>query len=80
MAILSNVVGLDLGSHSLKAVEFRQTLRGVEAVALRVLPRADSEMPLAELVSHFVRMHRLSTEHVVAAYSLDKLNRLREIN
>ena len=40
MPVLKTVLGLDLGSHSLKAVEFRQTLRGVEAVQLRTLPRA----------------------------------------
>ena len=33
MAILTNIVGLDIGSHSLKAVEIRQSLRGVEIVA-----------------------------------------------
>ena len=36
MALLSNIVGLDIGSHSLKAVEFRQTLRGFEVIALVV--------------------------------------------
>jgi type IV pilus assembly protein PilM len=67
MAMLSNVVGLDLGSHSLKAVEFRQTLRGFEAVALRMLPRTGHDGDTAELIRHFAAMHRLSTEHIVAA-------------
>ena len=67
MAMLSNVVGLDLGSHSLKAVEFRQTLRGFEAVALRMLPRAGHDGDDAELIRHFAAMHRLSRDHVVAA-------------
>ena len=74
MAILSNILGLDLGSHSLKAVELRQTLRGFEAVALRILPRANSETPFAELVRHFIRMHRLSTQHVVCALPGDRLS------
>ena len=53
MAMSSNVVGLDLGSHSLKAVEFRQTLRGFEAVAMRMLPRSDVDTPIAE--QHLLR-------------------------
>ena len=40
MPILKNVLGLDLGSHSLKAVEVRQSLRSFEAVQLRALPQA----------------------------------------
>lgn len=67
MAILSNIVGLDIGSHSLKAVEFQQTLRGFEVVALRTLPRSDTDSPLSELVSQFTTMHGLSTDHLVAS-------------
>ena len=77
MAILSNILGLDVGSHSLKAVEFRQTLRGFEAVAMRIFPRANSDAPLAELVQHFVRMHRLSTSHAVCALAGDRLSTRR---
>ena len=33
------ILGLDLGSHSVKAVELRQTLRGVEVVQLAELRR-----------------------------------------
>ncbi len=67
MAILSNIVGLDIGSHSIKAVEIRQSLRGFEIVALRLLPRTDVHAPLPELIAHFMTMHRLSTEHLVAS-------------
>lgn len=42
MPMLKNVLGLDLGAHSIKAVELRQTLRGVEPEQLRVQPRADA--------------------------------------
>jgi Tfp pilus assembly PilM family ATPase len=77
MAILSNILGLDLGSHSIKAVEFRQTLRGFEIVALRILPRANSETPVGELVRHFIRMHRLSTEHVLCALPSHRLSARR---
>ena len=67
MAILNNVLGLDLGSHSIKAVEFKQNLRGFETVQLRSLPRADDEMPLSDLIDRFVHLHRRDTEHVIAA-------------
>ena len=77
MAILSNILGLDLGSHSIKAVEFRQTLRGFEIVALRILPRANSETPVGELIRHFIRMHRLSTDHVLCALPSHRLSARR---
>jgi general secretion pathway protein L len=67
LAILKNVLGLDLGSHTIKAVEFQQNLRGFETVQLRSLPRADEEIPLSALIERFVQLHRLSTDHVVAA-------------
>jgi len=77
MAFLNNILGLDIGSHSLKAVEFRQTLRGFEAVAMRILPRAESDASRAELIQHFVRMHRLSTDHVICALAGDRLSTRR---
>jgi general secretion pathway protein L len=77
MAFLNNILGLDIGSHSLKAVEFRQTLRGFEAIAMRSLPRAGSDASLAELIQHFVRMHRLSTDHAVCALAGDRLSTRR---
>jgi len=67
MALLKNVLGLDIGSHSLKAVEIRQTLRSFEAIAVRTLPRRDDETPLAELIARFLELNRLGTEHVVCA-------------
>jgi general secretion pathway protein L len=67
MPVLKNVLGLDLGSHSIKAVEFQQTLRGFEAVQLQSLPRKDDEIPLGELIERFRVLHRLSTGHVVVA-------------
>ena len=77
MALLKNVLGLDLGSHSVKAVEVHQTLRGFEAVALRTLPRRDEETHLAELVQRFVALHHLSTDHVVTALRGDRISSRR---
>lgn len=67
MPVLKNVLGLDLGRHSIKAVEFRQTLRGFEAVRMCLMPRGDPEEPLPELLRRFVEMHHLTTGHVVTA-------------
>ena len=75
--MLKNVVGLDLGSHSIKAVEFRQTLRGLEPAQLRVHPSADDPADLPELLRHFFREYHLSAEHVVAAVPGDKLSSRR---
>jgi general secretion pathway protein L len=77
MALLKNVLGLDLGSYSVKAVEVHQTLRGFEVVALRTLPRRDEETQLADLVQRFVALHRLSTDHVVTALRGDRISSRR---
>ncbi len=77
MLFLKNVLGLDLGSHSLKAVELRQTLRGIEAVSLRSLRRGDPETSLSELVEGLVRTHGLSVENVVSAIPSDRISARR---
>lgn len=74
MAILRNALGLDLGSHSLKAVEFQQGLRGIDVVAMRTLPRPAEDLPLSALVRHFLSMHKLSTDHVVTALRGDRIS------
>lgn len=77
MALLKNVLGLDLGSYGVKAVEVHQTLRGFETVALRTLPRRGEEADLAELVQRFVALHHLSTDHVVTALRGDRISSRR---
>ena len=67
MAILRNVVGLDLGSHSLKAVEFRQGLRELEPVQFRVEPRVLPDVPDADRIAHFVRDHALPVHQIFCA-------------
>ena len=37
MPILRNVLGLDLGSHAIKAVELQQGFRSLEAVQVRAV-------------------------------------------
>jgi general secretion pathway protein L len=77
MPIMKNVLGLDLGSHSIKGVELRQTLRGLEPVQLRLHPRVDADAPLDEVLRRFLRLHHLPTEHVVTAIPGDRLSSRR---
>jgi general secretion pathway protein L len=77
MPMMKNVVGLDLGSHAIKAVELRQTLRGLEAVQLRVHPRADADAELPETLRRFLRLHHLPTDHLICALPGDRLSSRR---
>jgi general secretion pathway protein L len=77
MPMMKTVLGLDIGSHTVKGVELRQTFRGLEPVQLRVHPRADPDAPLAELLRRFVRMHRFGTDHTIAAIPGDLLSTRR---
>ena len=77
MPMIKNVLGLDVGSHSVKAVELRQTLRGLEPVQLRVHPRADPDAPESESLRRFVRMHNFPTEHIACAIPGDRLSTRR---
>lgn len=73
MPVLKNVLGLDLGTHSLKAVEFRQTLRGLEVVKMCEQRRADAELPFPDQIRAFVEAERLTTAHVVTALPGDRV-------
>lgn len=73
MPILKNVLGLDLGSHSVKAVELQQGLRAFQAVNVKSVDR-ESELPLADLVQRFVQVHKLSTDHVITAVRGDRVS------
>jgi general secretion pathway protein L len=73
MAFLNNVLGLDLGTHSIKAVEVQQSLRAFRSVNVRSVPR-EREGPVSDLVRRFATVHRLSTDHVVTAVRGDRLS------
>jgi general secretion pathway protein L len=77
MPLLKNVLGLDLGSHSLKAVEIRQSLRSFEVLALQRELRSDGDSGAAEFLRDFIGRHGLSTEHVVAALRGDRISTRR---
>jgi general secretion pathway protein L len=71
------ILGLDIGSHAVKAVEFRQTLRGVEVAQLRALPLDDPSPALATELRDFIQMHDLPTEHVVVSLAGDRVSTRR---
>lgn len=71
---MKNVLGLDLGAHTIKAVELRQTFRGLEPVQMRAHPRALPDTPLPELLRRFVNMHQLPTDHIISALPGEKLS------
>jgi general secretion pathway protein L len=74
MLVMRTVLGLDLGAHSVKAVELQQTLRGLELVQMRSVRRSEEAASLPELLRHLVDLHRLSTDHVVAALPGDRIS------
>jgi type IV pilus assembly protein PilM len=81
--MMRRILGLDLGSHSIKAVELRQTLRGVEVGQLRALTvhevKADDaeSPPLPEQLRRFAALYRLPAEYVVAALPGDRVTTRR---
>ncbi|MCG8589931.1 MAG: pilus assembly protein PilM [Proteobacteria bacterium] len=77
MPMMKNVLGLDVGSHTVKAVELRQTFSDLEPVQLRVHPRVDPTAELPELLRRFIKMHRLPTEHAVCAIPGDRVSTRR---
>ncbi len=71
--VLGKVVGLDLGSHTVKAVELRQTLRGLEVERLKAMPAVPGGAPSPDALRNFFRAHRLPTDRVVTAVPGDRL-------
>ena len=74
MPMMKNVLGLDVGSHTLKAVELRQTLRGLEPVQMRLHEAAADPDAASEAIEHFLRSHPMSTEHVACAIPGDRIS------
>ncbi len=73
MPFLKNVLGLDLGSHSIKAVELTQGLRSVEVVRFHAELR-DPEQPLAGQLSRMLITHSFRRDNVVAALRGDRIS------
>jgi general secretion pathway protein L len=80
VAILTrSALGLDLGAHAVKAVELRQTLRGIEVGPMHTMPTQDPEDPrtLGERLQSFLHMHDLPSDAAVVALPGDRLTSRR---
>lgn len=72
------VLGLDIGSHSVKAVELRQALgRELEVVQLCSFELDDPAPALATELRQLVSAHDLPLEHVVVSVAGDRLSTRR---
>ena len=69
MVLTKTVLGLDLGSHSHKAVELRQGLRGLEFVQAHSCPAEPTDPSDGETLPAFLRAHEFSTDNVACALS-----------
>ncbi|MCP5045372.1 MAG: pilus assembly protein PilM [bacterium] len=67
MPFTKSILGLDIGSHAIKAVEIHPSLRGTQAGQMRLHPRAAEPDELPETLERFVKLHHLDVEHVVSA-------------
>jgi general secretion pathway protein L len=70
------ILGLDMGSHAVKAAELRQTLRELTVGQLRALPLADTPSLAAEL-RDFVQTWDLPREFAVTSVAGDRLSTRR---
>ena len=71
---MARILGLDLGSHTVKAVELRTTLRDLEIVQMRALPHpAGGEVPPEELLA-FLTQHALPLDGVIVALPTARLS------
>jgi len=77
--VMRRVLGLDVGSHSLKAVELHQTLQGLVVAQQRTLVLEDEGMPLEERIREFARQHELPRDHVICALPGDRLTSRRMV-
>jgi len=71
------ILGLDVGSHAAKAVELRQTLRGVEVVQLRHLPFDDPTPGLGSELRELVQLYDLPGDYVVVSLAGDRISTRR---
>jgi general secretion pathway protein L len=72
------VLGLDIGSHSVKAVELRQTLgRELEVAQLQRFELDDPAPALATELRQLIAAHDLPLQHVVVSVAGDRLSTRR---
>jgi general secretion pathway protein L len=71
------ILGLDMGSHAVKAVELRQTLRELSLGQMRALPLGDAPPSLSAELRDFLQTYDLPRESVVASVAGDRLSTRR---
>ena len=71
------ILGLDMGSHAVKAAELRQSMRELVLGQLRALPLGDSTPSLAAELRDFVASFDLPREFAVASVAGDRLSTRR---
>lgn len=76
-AMARRILGLDMGSHAVKAAELRQSLRELTVSQLRALPLADAPPSLAAELRDFVQTYDLPRELAVASIAGDRLSTRR---
>ena len=71
------MLGLDVGSHGLKAVELKVSPRSLAPGQFRVHPRVDANSPITEHLQRFLGMHNLPTDQVACAVPAHQLSTRR---
>ena len=71
------ILGLDVGSFAAKAVELRQTLRGLEVVQLRHLPFDDPTPGVGQELRDGLQLHDLPRDTVVVSLAGDRISTRR---
>jgi general secretion pathway protein L len=71
------ILGLDVGSSAAKAVELRQTLRGLEVVQLRHLPFDDPTPGVGAELRDGLSLHDLPRDFVVVSLAGDRISTRR---
>lgn len=74
MPFTKSILGLDIGSHAIKAVELQQSLRGLQNSQMRVHPCASAPDELPETLRRFVKLHHFEVEHVVSAVTGERIS------
>ncbi len=72
-----SVLGLDVGSHGLKAVELKVSPRSLAPGQFRIHPRVDATSPISEHLQRFVSMHKLPTDQIACALPASQLSTRR---
>ena len=74
MPFTKEILGIDVGSHTIRAFEISQTLRGLAGGKAHEHPTPDDAEDLPETLRHFVEHERLDTEQVVCSIAGERVS------